>query len=177
MGKQGVVHLLDPSNLGGVALGDGGKTAVGQGLFSAQVVNGQLGGNPATYQTSVGRYIVVRADGTGAACPSGMPAGDLVALLVSPTSPPTFSVAWCATSHGRGSPMVTTTDGQSNPIVWVASAQGTNQLLGFNADTGELIYDGGGVTMTQVLRWTTSIVAKGRIYVGATNQMYAFEIP
>jgi FAD/FMN-containing dehydrogenase len=73
--------------------------------------------------------------------------------------------------------MVTTTDGQSAPVVWVVSAQGTNQLLGFDGDTGAVVFDGGGTTMTQVLRWTSPIVAKGRFFVGATGQMYAFDAP
>lgn len=173
MGKFGTVHLVDRSNLGGIGTGDGTR---GEGLYSAKVTKAAISGNPATYMTAKGRYIVLRADGPGVACPQGT-SGDLMALLVSPGSPPSFSVAWCATSQGKGSPMVTTTDGRSNAIVWVVSAQGTNLLLGFDGDTGESVFDGGGVTMTEVFRWTSPIVAKGRIFVGATGQMYAFNAP
>jgi len=173
MGKFGTVHLVERSRLGGIGKGNG-KT--GEGLYSAKVASSAIAGNPATYVTAKGRYIVLRADGLGVDCPKGM-MGDLIALHVAPTSPPTFSVAWCATSHGQGSPMVTTTDGQSDAVVWVVSAQGTNLLLGFDADTGESVFDGGGVTMTTVLRWTSPIIAKGRFFVGATGKMYAFNAP
>jgi hypothetical protein len=73
--------------------------------------------------------------------------------------------------------MVTTTDGQSDPVVWVTTAQGTNVLLGFDGDTGASVFTGGGVTMTQIIRWTNPIVAEGRLYVAATGKLYAFEAP
>jgi hypothetical protein len=76
-----------------------------------------------------------------------------------------------------GSPIVTTTDGVSEPIVWVTSAQGANTLLGFDGDTGATIFDGGNVSMSQVLRWTSPIVVGKRVYVGATNALYAYELP
>ena len=176
MGKAGVAHLLDRSNLGGIGTGNG---STGEGLFSAALVLPAEGmkGNPAAYTTAQGQYVVFRGDAVATGCPGDASAGDLVALKILPTSPPSFSVAWCATSQGLGSPMVTTTDGQSNPIVWVASAQGSNLLLGFDGDTGAAVFTGGGATMTQVLRWTSPIVAKGRFYVGATGQLFAFGVP
>jgi hypothetical protein len=173
MGKFQVAYLVDRDDLGGVGKGNG---RTGEGLFSEHISNDVINGNPATYVTKKGRYVVLRADGPGIWCPNGT-TGDLIALLVAPTSPPTFSTAWCAVSQGLGSPMVTTTDGESNPIVWVVSAQGTNQLLGFDGDTGAMVFSGGGVTMTQVLRWTSPVVAKGRFYVGATGKLYAFDAP
>jgi len=53
----------------------------------------------------------------------------------------------------------------------------TNLLLGFDADRVRASFDGGGVTMTTVLRWTSPIIAKGRFFVGATGKMYAFNAP
>jgi hypothetical protein len=178
MGKFGTVHLVDRTNLGGLGKGNG---VTGEGQYSAQVTQVSLGsagaisGNPAVYTTSSGTYVVLRADGPGACGDAG--AGDLIALKIAPTNPPSFSVAWCASSQGLGSPMVTTTDGQSDPIVWVVSAQGTNLLLGFDGETGALVYNGGGTTMSEVLRWTSAIEVNGRFFVGATGQMYAFDIP
>jgi hypothetical protein len=178
MGKFGTVHLLDRTNLGGRGTGNGVR---GEGLYSAritQLAGGQPGaiqGNPAVYTSTQGTYIVARVDGHGACGDAG--AGDLVAMKVNPTSPPSFSIAWCAESNGLGSPMVTTSDGRANPLVWVVSARGTNQLLGFDGDTGEIVFGGGGVTMGEVLPWTSAIDVEGRFYVGATNRIYAFDVP
>ena len=173
MGKQGTVYLQDRANLGGLGQGNGES---GEGLFSALVDVGGTFGNPATYTTTKGRYIVTRANGNGLNCPNGTN-GNLIAMKVAPTSPPTFSTASCAQASGAGSPMVTTTDGQSDPVVWVTTAQGTNVLLGFDGDTGASVFTGGGVTMTQIIRWTNPIVAEGRLYVAATGKLYAFEAP
>jgi hypothetical protein len=178
MGKFGTVHLLDRTNLGGAGTGNG---VTGEGLYSARVTQAPGGipwviqGNPAVYTSTKGTSIVLRSSGPGACGDAG--AGDLIALKVSSTSPPTFAFAWCAESQGQGSPMVTTTDGQSNPIVWVVSAQGTNLLLGFDGDTGQTIFNGGGATMTEVLRMTSAIDVNGRFFVGGTNQLYAFDTP
>ena len=171
MGKSGTVHLVDRDDLGGVGTGDGFNH---EGLFSERLAADPIAGNPASYATTKGRYVVLRANSVGLACPAGT-SGDLMALLIAPTTPPTFSVAWCASTGGQGSPIVTTTDGTSDPIVWVVGAQGSNILLGFDGDTGELIFGGGGTVMSQVLRWTSPIVIGSRIYVGATNELYAFE--
>jgi len=173
MSKAGTVHLVDRENLGGVGTGDG---VTGEGLYSQKLVAKPIPGNPASYTTSKGRYVVLRANSAGLDCPNGT-AGDLIALLVPPTTPPTFSVAWCATTGGQGSPIVTTTDGTSDPIVWVVSAEGTEALLGFDGDTGAEIFAGGGTVMSEVLRWTSPIVVGKRVYVAATNELYAFEIP
>jgi hypothetical protein len=40
---------------------------------------------------------------------------------------------------GEGSPIVTTTDGRSNPIVWIIGAEGDERLHGYRGDTGEPI--------------------------------------
>ncbi len=173
MGKLGTAHLVDRENLGGIGTGNG---VTGEGLYSARISMKAISGNPASYATTKGRYVVLRANSNGVACPNGT-SGDLISLLIAPTTPATFSVAWCATTGGMGSPIVTTTDGVSDPIVWVTSAQGANVLLGFDGDTGATIFSGGGVTMSQVLRWTSPIVVGKRVYVGATNALYAFELP
>jgi len=80
---------------------------------------------------------------------------------------------------GRGSPWVTTTDGTNNAIVWVAGVQGDQRLHGYNADTGAVVYAGGGSNelMTGTRQWNTGIVARGRIYFGADNKIYAFRLP
>jgi hypothetical protein len=102
--------------------------------------------------------------------------GDLVSVLVKNSSPPEFSTAWCAESHGYGSPIVTTTDGISEPIVWVPSAGTTNRLFGWDGDTGAVVYGGGGAAdeMTTLTRWVSPVLAKGRFYIAAQGKVYAF---
>ena len=74
---------------------------------------------------------------------------------------------------------MTTTDGTNNTIVWVAGVQGDQRLHGYNADTGAVIYAGGGANelMTGTRQWNTGIVARGRIYFAADNKIYAFKLP
>src|SRR5262249_51349308 len=142
LGKSGVAHVLDRNNLGGIGTGDGDN---GEGLFSVRVATeagdpprGRIRTAAATYATASGTYVVFSVStpgATGFGCP-GTP-GDLVALLISASDPPTISVAWCADNHGRGAPIVTTTDGSSEPVVWTIGAEGTNQLFAYNGETGD----------------------------------------
>jgi hypothetical protein len=171
MGKSGVMHLLDRSNLGGIFSGGNGVT--GEGINSAQVGTQDLRGAAAAYTTSTGTYIVVHTDGNGQSCPMG--SGNLVAVQITATSPPTIQPAWCANSGGSGSPIVTTTDASgSNAIVWVVGAEGSNQLTGWDGNTGASIFNGGGLGMDNVIHWTTPIDANGRIIVGSSDKVYAF---
>jgi hypothetical protein len=174
LGKEGVLHILDRNNLGGVGRGNG---TVGEGLYSATVsatldgVKGRL----TSYVTPLGRYIVARTNGVGVGCPQ---AGsfDLIAVRMQAASPPSFSVAWCAHSTGSGSPISTTTDGTSNAIVWIVGAQLSQKLLGFDGDTGETVFAGGGSgdIANGVWRFASPIVAKGRVFVAGLGQVYAY---
>src|SRR5437588_8842404 len=80
---------------------------------------------------------------------------------------------------GRGSPWITTTDGTNNTIVWVAGVAGDQRLHGYDGDTGAVIYAGGGSNelMTGTRQWNTGIAARGHIYFGADNKVYAFMLP
>jgi len=55
-------------------------------------------------------------------------------------SPPAIETAWCGTLSGAGAPIVTTTDGRANPIVWILGAEGDNRLHAFRGDTGEVLF-------------------------------------
>jgi hypothetical protein len=63
--------------------------------------------------------------------------------------------------------------------VWVAGVQGDQRLHGYNGDTGAVIYAGGGANelMSGTHQWNTGMVARGRIYFGADNKVYAFQVP
>jgi hypothetical protein len=164
LGKNGMAYLLDSNNLGGQSLG---------GLFSATVTADGIITAAAAYTTSQASYVVFPGQGTS--CPGGA-AGDLAAIRVN-SSPPSFTTAWCATQNGAGAPIATSTDGRANAIVWSVGAEGDNRLRGFDGDTGQVVFAGGGSleAMGNVRRFQTPIVAKGRIFVAADNRIYAFK--
>jgi len=171
LGKNGVAYLLDRNYLGGVGTGDG---FTGEGLQSMRVATGTIINAAAAYTTTSGTYVVFTTAGNGIGCP-GTP-GSLVGLRIGAAAPPTIEVAWCANNQGRGSPIVTTTDGSSVPIVWTAGAESSNRLHAFDGETGEVLYAGGGASelMSTVRRFSTPIAVNGRIFVAADNRLYAF---
>jgi hypothetical protein len=163
LGKNGDAYLLDRASLGGI----------GAPLAHRHVSEGSIINAAAAYTTAAGSFIVFRGRGTG--CPAGE-SGDLIALRVAATAPPRITVAWCAAAGGRGSPMVTTTDGRSEAIVWSVAAEGDNRLRGFDGETGRPVFNGGGPAdrMSLVRRFQTPIVAQGRIVVAADDELVAF---
>lgn len=161
LGKDGKAYLLDRADLGGI----------GGALRIVQVADGPIRTAPASYTEDGSTFVVFQ--GRSRRCPDDGD-GAVVALRVDPGSPPTVWVAWCADAHGRGSPMVTTAAGQRDPIVWVAGAEGDSRLRGFRGDTGEVVFDGRGTRMRAVAHFQTPIVADGRIYVAASQRVYAF---
>ena len=158
LGKDGNGYLLNRNNLGGIT------SAVAQ----ANVGGINRGTSAVTYHTSQGTYIAFHND-----------AGSIRAYKVTATSPPTIVFAWSQSQTGRGSPWVTTTDGTNNFIVWVAGVVGDQRLHAYDGDTGAIIYAGGGTNelMTGTRQWNTGMVARGRIYFGADNKIYAFRLP
>jgi PQQ-like domain len=165
LGKDGEAYVLDRVHLGGV----------GAPLARLRVSRDAIIGAAAAYTTPRGAYVVFSGRGLG--CPDGQ-SGDLTALRLGSGSLPSLAVAWCGNGGGRGSPIVTTTDGQSDPIVWSVGADGDNRLHGVDGDTGRPIFDGGGAsaTMARLRRYQTPLVARGRIYVAADDRVYVFRV-
>lgn len=161
LGKDGKAYLLDRKNLGGI----GGALAITQ-VSSDRIIQAA-----AAYRTAQGSYVVFKGHGTG--CPNGS-SGQLTALKISPASPPTVSVAWCAGPAGAGSPMVTTTNGTADPVVWWVAAEGDGRLRGFDGDTGAVINDGANALVSNVRRFQTPIAAKGRIFSASDQGVIAF---
>src|SRR6058998_3287088 len=159
LGKDGNAYLINRNNLGGIA------SPVAQASVSGTVNRGT---SAVTYHTSQGTYFAFHNDGTS-----------ISAYKITATNPPTIVSAWSASQNGRGSPWVTTTDGASNFIVWVAGVGGDQRLHGYDGDTGAVIYAGGGANelMSGTRQWNTGMVARGRIYFGADNKVYAFTVP
>ena len=101
-------------------------------------------------------------------------AGDLTTLKLMPGTPPRLVASWCATQGGAGAPIVTTTDGQSDAIVWGLGAEGDGHLHGFDGDTGSQIFSGAATTIAGLHRFNSPIAAKGRIFVAADSGVVAF---
>jgi hypothetical protein len=160
LGKDGKIYLLERGRLGGV----GGQVA------ARAVASGPIITAAAAYATPRGTYVVFHGEGKG--CPKGQ-SGDLTAVRIAPGSPPSARVAWCARQRGRGSPMVTTTDGQSEAVVWSVGAEGDDRLRGFDGDTGEVLYESR-EPLGRVRRFQTPILAGGRIFVAVEGGVKAF---
>jgi hypothetical protein len=158
LSKDGNAYLINRNNLGGISAP----------VASAAVSTSAIIQAAASYRTSQGTYVVLRANGS-----------TLFAFRINPTNPPSISVAWSVNQSGLGSPFVTSTDGINNVIVWVVGAEGDQRLHGYNGDTGAVIYGGGGANelMAGTRRFNTGIAARGRIYYAADNKVYAFILP
>jgi hypothetical protein len=155
LGKDGNAYLVNRNNLGGIAAP----------VAQANVMGINRGISAVTYHTSQGTYIAFHND-----------TGQIRSYKINATSPPTIAFAWFQNQTGRGSPWVTTTDGTNNTIVWVAGVSGDQRIHGYDGDTGAVIYAGGGANelMTGTQQWNTGIAARGHIYFGANNKVYAF---
>jgi hypothetical protein len=171
LGKNGTAYLINRANLGGI-----GTSQSADGISNTDVASGEIINAAASVTTPSGTWVVLHAyNGAGIGCGTG--SGDLVAFKISATSPPKISVPWCANSNSTGSPMITTTDGTNNAIVWIV---GTH-LRGFDANTGAPVYTGTdtlNLTSGQTAnprRFTTPIAAKGHIYIAGDGKVYSFK--
>jgi Fibronectin type III domain len=126
------------------------------------------GTSAVTYRTSQGTYFAFHNDGSAVS-----------AYKVTAANPPAIVSGWSVGQNGRGSPWVTTTDGTNNFIVWVAGVAGDQRLHGYDGDTGAVVYAGGGANelMAGTRQWNSGMVARGRIYFGTDNKVYAFHLP
>jgi hypothetical protein len=162
LGKDGKAYLLDRKNLGGI----GGSLAV------ETVAAGAIRTAPAAYP--VADDVFVAFQGQGAHCPAPERDAGLTVLKIQSGLPPAMTTAWCAPLSGAGSPIVTTTDGRSNPIVWIVGAEGDNLLHGFKGDTGDPLFTRPVQAMAGLRHFQTLIATEDRLYVAADGGIYAF---
>jgi hypothetical protein len=160
LGKDRKAYLLDRNNLGGI----GGQ------LAEATVSQSLILTSPAAYPAGDGLFVAFQAPGTQ--CPNSGAGNGLTVLQIKAGSPPTMTTAWCGALRGRGAAMVTTTDGHSNPIVWILGAEGDNRLHGFKGDTGEELF--ASEALAGLRHFQTLIATQDRLYVGADGRVYAF---
>lgn len=161
LGKDRRAYLLDRQNLGGI----------GGSLVSRRVAARPILTAPALYAQDGSAEVVFQ--GRGADCPS-VRDGDLTVLRIIPGNPPGLATAWCGAMSGRGAPIVTTTDGASEPIVWILGAEGDNRLHGFRGDNGTALYTG--PPLQGLRHFQTLIAADNRLFVGADGRLYAFSL-
>ncbi len=166
LGKDGRAYLLDRNNLGGLG-----------GSLAAETISARpIRTAPAAFPAAAGVFVAFQAE--GAHCPTRNRDNNLTVLQVRRGAPPAFATAWCGVFKGSGAPIVTTTDGHSNPIVWILGAEGDRRLHGFRGDTGDLLFAGGGpgVAMTGLRHFQGLLAAGDRLYVGADGRIYAFSL-
>jgi hypothetical protein len=161
VGKSGEAYLLDRDNLGGI----GGAT------LSAQIATNVVIASPAALSRSEDVRVVLQGD--GAHCPKGDAAQGLIALDIRVAPSPAMATAWCGAVPRAGSPIITTTDGHSQPIVWALGAEGDNKLHAFKADSGEPIANGL-QPLSGLHHFQTLIAGDDRLYVAADGRVYAF---
>jgi hypothetical protein len=164
LGKDRRAYLLNADNLGGI-----GGQLVSETVSSLRNITAD-----AAYP--VGGDVFVAFQGPGVDCPTPRRDNELTVLRIRGGLPPALATAWCGAPLGRGSPVVTTTDGHSDPIVWILGAEGDDRLHAFRGDTGEPLFDGGGPddALTGLHHFQDLLPAGGRLYIGADDRLYAF---
>jgi outer membrane protein assembly factor BamB len=176
-GKDGDAYLVDRTQLGGVgaALGAKASCSATSDCGSLKVATQEIITAPTLYTTATATYVVAKAHGS--LCTNGGSGTDHFALKIVPGAPPTLEGSWCA-KGGNGSPMVTTSDGHADAIVWTLGAEGDGHLHAFDGDTGaDIPFTDSGKQLAGLRRYNTPIAAKGRIYVpvdGASGGVLAF---
>ena len=162
LGKDEKAYLIDRSNLGGF----------GGSLLAERVSTYPIRTAPAAYRAADAMFVALQ--GHGAPCPNRQ-GGDLTVLRIAANPRPSIAAAWCGAVSGAGSPIVTTTDGSANPIVWMLGAEGDNRLYGFRGDTGEKLF--ASPPLAGLRHFQTLIAADDRLFVGADGRLYAFSLP
>jgi hypothetical protein len=185
--KDSHLYFVNSAMLGGMA---GGGEVIDLTLSPS---NHSARTSPVSYTTSSGIHVAITVDrGPYMGCPATPTVDPAMAVLmgftVTPGSPIKVTQNWCTTVGGpamadagtvknrSGSPLVTTTDGKSQPIVWVAGSMsqataGTaaNLLYGIDGETGAVLYKGG--NCAGIRQWTTPIAVKGHIVVGGDGHL------
>jgi outer membrane protein assembly factor BamB len=158
MGKDGNAYLVNRLNLGGI----GGPASI------VKVSNDSIITGPAVYNTGTATLLAFTSF-NGLQCGGS----NLTVLDLAPSGNTPITVKWCVSISGRGSPIITTTDGEANPLVWVVGASGDNLLHGYDLLAGTAVYTGT-KAMTGLHGFQTLIAADKHLYVAGDNTVYAY---
>jgi hypothetical protein len=161
LGKDRKAYLLDRDNLGGIG-----------GSLAAEAVSlGAIITAPAAWADAAG--MLVAFAGPGARCPQPTAGTGLTVLRIR-AAPPLIGTAWCGAVRGSSAPIVTTSDGKAEPIVWMLGGGGDNRLHGFRGDTGEPLISAPAQPLAGLHRLQTLIATPDRLYVAADGTVFAF---
>jgi hypothetical protein len=161
--------------------------------LTTTITNHSARTSPVTYTTASGIHVAVTIDrGPYTMCPATPAVDPNMAILMGFTvTPSPFKVTadWCTNVGGPAmgdngtvknrsvSPLVTTTDGKANPIVWVGGSMSqatantpANMLYGVDGETGNVLYKSG-ATCAGIRQWTTPIAVKGHIVIGGDGHL------
>lgn len=161
--ELGKAYLLDRANLGGV----------GHPLLAQQVVELGLIANtsPAAWRTERNTMVALAAF-TSTFPGAAVAGGNVTALSISGGAQPAIKTAWRVKLYGQGAPIVTTSDAQADPIVWIIGAEGDQKLHGFRGDTGQEIFTSG--KLDGLRHYVTILAAAGRLYFAGDGRLFAF---
>jgi outer membrane protein assembly factor BamB len=162
LGKDERAYVMDRADLGGV----------GGALLAQRVSTYPIRTAPAAFPSGDGVYVAF--EGAAPNCTGWFSRSGVTVLRLRAGTPPTMETAWCGALSGAGSPIVTTTDGRANPIVWILGAEGGNQLHAFRGDNGERLF--ASPMLAGLRHFQTLIAADGRLFVGADDRLYAFSM-
>jgi hypothetical protein len=165
LGKDPRAYLLDRRDLGGI----------GGSLAAETVSTYPIRTAPATYRWRDAADVAF--EGTAPHCAHWWSGGGggVTVLRLRAGTPPAMDTAWCAAAPGAGAPIVTTTDGSADPIVWILGAEGDDRLHGFRGDDGKVLFTG--PPLSGLRHFQTLIAANGRLFVGADSRLYEFSLP
>jgi hypothetical protein len=177
LGKDGNGYLLDTTKpLGG---------AVSPSLGSSAVMSDEITTGPAWASISGTVYVGMLGNGagskTGKSCPSGQ-SGELVVTKVDPTNKSNpITTLWCANPHGSGAPIITTSDGTSDPILWTLGTTMTNDMSGGDNQVHAFDLVAGTSLLTSsdkfanVRHFTSPIIVSGRLFIAGDSKLYAYK--
>jgi hypothetical protein len=173
LGKDGYGYLLDRTK----SLG-GSSSPLGNGkLMDDEITTG-----PASAVIGSKAYIAMLGNNAGSGghgCPNST-SGQMVVATVDPSNATTpIATTWCGDPMGAGSPIITTSDGTNDSLVWVIGTMerndgsgGSNQLHAWDLETGSMVVMGSD-TLSKVHHFQSPIVVGGRLFVVGDTQLYA----
>jgi outer membrane protein assembly factor BamB len=159
LGKSGVAHVTNRDDLGGIGRGNG---VTGEGLSSKRLANNAIILTPAAFTDEHGStFLITKAS---AVCPS---ASGVAAIHL-----PALTKAWCSSSVGN--PIVSTTDGHAEAVVWTVSTGAAAKLVALDAADGTVLFQT--PVGAAVQRFANPIVADGRVFVATDDGLVAFDV-